>query len=61
MHTAMRAHQWTVDLNALVVMPDHGHMVLVPKIDTPKLELEVFSLAQITKGIKGTSAHLINL
>jgi len=54
----MRAHQWTIDLNALVVMPDHVHMVFVPKIDLQKLE--VFSLAQITKAIKGTSAHLIN-
>jgi len=58
MDTAMRAHQWTIDLNALVVMPDHVHMVFVPKIDLQKLE--VFSLAQITKAIKGTSAHLIN-
>ena len=43
----MRANQWTVELNAVVVMPDHVHMVFVPKIDMPKLE--VFSLARITE------------
>src|SRR2546425_4898592 len=50
--------RWTVELNAVVVMPDHVHMVFVPKIDMQKLE--VFSLARITKAIKGASAHLIN-
>ena len=54
----MRANQWTVELNAVVVMPDHVHMVFVPKIDMQKLEM--FSLARITKAIKGASAHLIN-
>ena len=38
--------------------PDHVHMVFVPKIDMPKLE--VFSLARITEAIKGASAHLTN-
>ena len=54
----MRANRWTVELNAVVVMPDHVHMVFVPKIDMPKLE--VFSLARITEAIKGASAHLTN-
>jgi len=54
----MRANQWAVELNAVVVMPDHVHMVFVPKIDMQKLEM--FSLARITKAIKGASAHLIN-
>ncbi len=54
----MRANRWTVELNAVVVMPDHVHMVFVPKIDMQKLEM--FSLARITKAIKGASAHLIN-
>ncbi len=58
METCMRANQWTVELNAVVVMPDHVHMVFVPKIDMQKLEM--FSLARITKAIKGASAHLIN-
>src|SRR5205809_7851597 len=52
------ANQWTVELNAIAVMPDHVHMVLVPDIDMQKLEM--FSLARITKAIKGASAHLIN-
>ena len=58
MGTSLRANQWTIDLRALLVMPDHVHMIFVPLIDVDRSE--VFSLAQITKGIKGTSAHLIN-
>ena len=58
MDTCVRANQWTIDLNALVIMPDHVHMIFVPLVDVEKSE--VFSLARITKGIKGTSAHLIN-
>ncbi len=54
----MRANQWTIDLRAVVVMPDHVHMIFVPLVDIERSE--VFSLARITKGIKGTSAHLIN-
>jgi putative transposase len=54
----VRANQWTIDLFALVVMPDHVHMIFVPRIDDEAAE--VFSLARIMKAIKGTSAHLIN-
>ena len=45
----MGANQWTVELNAVVVMPDHVHMVFLPKIDM--LKLEMFSLARITKAL----------
>jgi putative transposase len=58
MDTCMRANQWTIDLRAVVVMPDHVHMIFVPSIDVKTSE--VFSLARITKAIKGTSSHLIN-
>jgi REP element-mobilizing transposase RayT len=57
MDTSMRANEWTIDLRALVVMPDHIHMIFTPLVDVENAE--VFSLARITKGIKGTSAHLI--
>jgi putative transposase len=57
MDTCLRANSWTIDLRAIVVMPDHVHMILGPPVDVEKSE--VFSLARITKGIKGTSAHLI--
>lgn len=53
-----RAHGWTIDLRAVVVMPDHVHMIFIPQIDVERHE--VFSLARITKAIKGTSSHLIN-
>ena len=53
-----RANGWTVDLRAAVVMPDHVHMIFIPEVDVERSE--VYSLARITKAIKGTSAHLIN-
>jgi REP element-mobilizing transposase RayT len=56
--TCARAHGWTIDLRAIVVMPDHVHMVFIPEIDLQRME--VYSLARITKAIKGASAHLIN-
>ena len=58
METCIRANQWTIDLRAAVVMPDHVHMIFTPLIDVQRSE--VFSLARITKAIKGTAAHLIN-
>jgi len=45
-------------LHAVVVMPDHVHMILTPQID--KARHEVFSLIQIMRAVKGASAHLIN-
>jgi REP element-mobilizing transposase RayT len=41
-----------------VVLPDHVHIIFTPLVDSERSE--VFSLARITKAIKGTSAHLIN-
>jgi REP element-mobilizing transposase RayT len=40
-------------------MPDHAHMIFTPLINEAKME--VYALAEITKAIKGASAHLINL
>jgi REP element-mobilizing transposase RayT len=54
----IRADQWTIDLLAVVVMPDHVHMIFTPRVDYAASE--VFSLARITKAIKGASSHLIN-
>jgi REP element-mobilizing transposase RayT len=58
MDTSMRANSWTLDLLAIVVMPDHVHIIFIPLVDIQRSE--VFSLARITKAIKGTSAHVIN-
>ena len=55
MDASLRANQWTINLRAVVVMPDHVHMIFTPLVDIEKSE--VFSLARITKAIKGTSAH----
>ncbi|MDP9162255.1 MAG: transposase [Acidobacteriota bacterium] len=54
----VRAHKWTIDLRAVIVMPDHIHMIFFPRIDRERLG--VYSLARITKAIKSTSAHRIN-
>ena len=58
MDASLRGNHWAFDLRAIVVMPDHAHMIFTPLVDIEKSE--VFSLARITKAIKGTSAHLIN-
>jgi len=57
LQTCLRADGWTIELYAVVVMPDHVHMIFVPGLDHVKSE--VISLARITKAIKGGSAHLI--
>jgi putative transposase len=45
-------------LHAAVVMPDHIHLILTPLVD--KSRMLVVPLPEIMKGIKATSAHLIN-
>ena len=54
----LHEHESTIDLNAVVVMPDHVHLIFTPLIDFGLHE--VVSLARITKAIKGASAHLID-
>jgi putative transposase len=41
------------DLAAAAVMPDHVHLILKPRGE--------FNLSQIMKGIKGVSAHRVNV
>jgi REP element-mobilizing transposase RayT len=45
-------------LHVAVVMPDHAHIILIPKVDISRKL--VVPLAEITKAIKGSSAHAIN-
>jgi REP element-mobilizing transposase RayT len=54
----LHEHNVKIDLKVAVVMPDHVHIILTPLVDYERLE--VVSLEQITKSIKGASAHLIN-
>jgi putative transposase len=56
--TCVRANGFTVALHAVVVMPDHVHMLFTPLVDP--VRNETVSLARITKAIKGASSHLIN-
>jgi REP element-mobilizing transposase RayT len=58
LNCCLHEDQVTVDLHAVVVMPDHVHMIFTPLVD--HAISEVVSLARITKAIKGASAHLIN-
>jgi REP element-mobilizing transposase RayT len=51
-------HDVKIDLHVVVIMPDHVHLIFTPLVDYERSE--VIALAQITKSIKGASAHLIN-
>jgi REP element-mobilizing transposase RayT len=47
-----------IDIAAVVVMPDHVHMIFTPLVN--ELAREVYSLGEIMDAIKGASAHKIN-
>lgn len=47
-----------LDLQVAVVMPEHVHLIFTPLVNGT--ERAVWSLAEITNAIKGTSAHKIN-
>jgi|SRR5882672_3604450 len=51
-------HELKYDLDVAVVMPDHAHLIFTPLID--EKQCTAASLAEIMKGIKGSSAHAIN-
>jgi REP element-mobilizing transposase RayT len=51
-------HRIRYDLHVAVVMPDHGHVILIPTINDERHS--VVALAEIMKAIKGTSSHQIN-
>ncbi len=46
------------DLKAVVVMPDHVHMIFTPL--TNNQNMEIYSLAEIMDAIKGASSHRVN-
>jgi len=47
-----------LDLRAVVVMPDHVHMIFTPLVNTQAVE--IYSLAEIMDALKGASAHKVN-
>ena len=47
-----------LEIQVVVVMPDHVHMIFTPLVNLQAME--VYSLAEITDAIKGASAHKIN-
>ena len=50
-------HRIKLYMHGIVVMPDHVHMVFTPLTDSLG---NVFGLAEIMNGIKGSLAHSIN-
>ncbi len=56
--SCLHDHRRRYELYAVVVMPDHAHMILTPLIDTERGE--IFSLTRITQTIKSASARAIN-
>ncbi len=52
----LRGDSILFDLLAVVVMPDHTHLALVPRCQSDR----TVSIAEIMQAIKGTSAHKIN-
>jgi len=51
-------HRRRYELYVAVVMPDHAHIILTPAINHERLE--IFSLVEIMRGIKGSSGRAIN-
>jgi REP element-mobilizing transposase RayT len=47
-----------IDLQVVVVMPDHVHLIFMPLVNEEATEVR--SLAEIMDAIKGASAHKIN-
>jgi REP element-mobilizing transposase RayT len=47
-----------LDIQVVVVMPDHVHLIFTPMVN--QQAMEVYSLGEITGAIKGASAHKIN-
>ena len=47
-----------IDISAVVVMPDHVHMIFTPLVN--EQAGEVYTLREIMDAIKGASAHKIN-
>ena len=54
--TCLQGNGTTFELHALVVMPDHVHLMLTPLADSNG----EISLPEILQAIKGASAHRIN-
>jgi REP element-mobilizing transposase RayT len=50
--------QRKMHLHTAIVMPDHGHLLITPCWDEYG---DTYSLAEIMKGIKGSSARTVNL
>ena len=58
LNCCVHEHTAKIDLHVAVVMPDHVHLIFTPLVNEERPE--VVALAEITKSIKGASAHLIN-
>jgi len=57
LHHCLHDHGSKIHVHGAVVMPDHVHMVFTPLWDAQGYP---YTLAEITNGIKGASAHSVN-
>jgi len=57
LHHCLHDHGSKMHVHGAVVMPDHVHMVLTPLWDARGY---LYTLGEITNGIKGASAHSVN-
>jgi putative transposase len=56
LETCLRSHRRECDLDAVVVMPDHVHLLLTPLLKDGR----TISIPEITQTLKSVSAHRIN-
>ena len=58
LESCLHDHGIKIDVNVVVVMPDHVHMIFTPLVNNSIREM--YSLAEITQAIKSAAAHKIN-
>ena len=58
LESCLHDHEEKFTLHAVVIMPDHAHLIFTPLVDHE--HREVYSLARIIGAIKSASAHRIN-
>jgi len=56
--SCLHDHRSRYELHVAVVMPDHVHLILTPRVDEKRRQ--IFSLIEIMRAIKGASGRAIN-
>jgi REP element-mobilizing transposase RayT len=58
LQSCLHDHERSYELHAVVVMPEHVHMILTPFVDLD--QQRVWPLEELLRRIKSASAHLVN-